>query len=106
MDKTLMGVVAAVASLAPMAAAQAAPTPAEVTQALSANSFAELLEPVPNAAAILEAADAMRAEDKSVDVQVASIIIIIITAGGGTITTITFGTITHWYHHHHHHHYW
>ena len=104
MDKTLMGIVAAVASLAPMAAAQAAPTPAEVTQALNASSFAELLKSVPNAAAILEAADGMRAEEKAVGVQVAyhhhhhS--------WWWHHHHHHFWWHNHWYHHHHHHHYW
>src|ERR1700740_1044844 len=54
MDKKLAGLLGAVATLGAMHAAQAAASP---TAVLQANSFAELLEPIPNAAAQLRALD-------------------------------------------------
>ena len=82
MDKTLVGVLAAIGAIVPMAGAQAAVTPADVERAMNAGSFAELLQSVPNAPAILKAADEQRAATKGDEVQVA------------------------WHHHHHHHHHW
>ena len=61
MDKTLTGVLATIGALVPLAGAQAAVTQADVEKAMHAESFAELLKPVPNAAAILKLADADRA---------------------------------------------
>jgi len=82
MDKNIVGIIAAIGSIAPVAAAQAAVTPDEINRAMSANSFAELLQSVPNAPAILKAAEKERAATNSDEVQVA------------------------WHHHHHHHHHW
>ena len=56
MEKKIAGLLGAVATLGAMNAAQAAPMPAP-TEVLQANSFAELLEPIPNAAALLQAVD-------------------------------------------------
>jgi len=82
MDKKIAGVLAAIGALAPMAAAQAAVTPDEVDRAMNAGSFAELLQSVPNASAILKAADEQQpTTTKGDEVQVAQ-----------------------WHHHHHHHH--
>ena len=51
MDKKIAGLLGAVATLGAMNAAQAAPTPAPApTDVMRANSFADLLEPIPNAA--------------------------------------------------------
>ena len=84
MDKTIAGVLAAIGSIAPMAAAHAGVTPTEVDRAMNASSFAELLQSVPNAPAILKAAKQQRAESpKGDEVQVAQ-----------------------YHHHHHHHHYY
>ena len=113
MDKTIASVVGAVAGLATLdTAAQAAPTPAPETK--GAQSFAELLEPIPNALALLRAADTAAAarETEAVageNVQVAQYHhhhhryfrhhhhhhhrVIIIRRGRG-----------HYHHHHHHHH--
>ena len=52
MDKKIVGLLGAVATLGTFAAAEAAPTPANVLQA---NSYADLLEPIPNAVALLKA---------------------------------------------------
>lgn len=80
MDKKIAGLLGAVAAVSTMGTAQAAPTP-NPTETLRANSFAELLEPIPNAAALLQAVDEQdRAETADGNVQLAR------------------------YHHHHHHH--
>jgi hypothetical protein len=93
MDKTIAGVLAAVGSLVPLGAAQAAVTPAEVDRAMSAGSFSDLLQSVPNAAAILKAADQQRA-----------------TVTGNAMRVAYHHHHHHhhhwWYHHHHHHHWW
>jgi len=80
MDKKIAGLLGAVAAVSTMGTAQAAPTP-NPTETLRANSFAELLEPIPNAAALLQAVDEKsQAETAEGNVQLAR------------------------YHHHHHHH--
>jgi hypothetical protein len=81
MDKKIAGLLGAVAALGSMNAAQAAPSP-DPTEVLRANSYAELLEPIPNASALLRAVDEARSEPSAdANVQVAQ-----------------------YYHHHHHHH--
>jgi hypothetical protein len=57
MDKKIVGLIAAIGSAAPIAAAQAVVSPLEVRQVMNARSFSELLGPIPNAAAILQVAD-------------------------------------------------
>jgi hypothetical protein len=57
MDKKIVGLIAAIGSVAPMTAAQAAVSPLEVSQVMNARSFSELLEPIPNASAILKVAE-------------------------------------------------
>ena len=62
MDKKIAGLLGAAAALASMSAANAA-TPVS-TDALQATSYADLLNPVPNAVAQLIADDATRAADE------------------------------------------
>jgi hypothetical protein len=82
MDKKIAGVLGAVAALGGMNAAQAAPDP-DPTEVLRANSYAELLAPIPNASTLLKAVDEARPGPSAEDnVQVAQ----------------------YYYHHHHHHH--
>jgi hypothetical protein len=58
MEKKIAGLLGAVATLGSFGAAQAAPAPSPApTDVLRANSFADLLEPIPNAAALLQAVD-------------------------------------------------
>jgi hypothetical protein len=80
MDKKIAGLLGAVATLGTFGTAEAAPppTPADVLQA---NSYADLLEPIPNAGALLQAIDES-APQASENVQLAQF----------------------YYHHHHHHH--
>jgi len=81
MDKKIAGLLGAVASLGTFGAAEAAPAPAP-TDVLRANSYADLLEPIPDAAARLQAIDESAPVPSAQDnVQVAQ-----------------------FYHHHHHHH--
>src|SRR3981081_228611 len=56
MGKKIAGLLGAVATLGSFGPAQAAPASAP-TDVLRANSFADLLEPIPNAAALLRAVD-------------------------------------------------
>jgi hypothetical protein len=83
MDKKIAGLLGAVAALGTLNAAQAAPAPSPApSDVLRANSFADLLEPIPNAASLLQAIDES-APAQSVD---------------GNVQLAQF------YHHHHHHH--
>lgn len=86
MDKTVIGLLAAVAATAPLANANAAVTPEDAAKALKASSVAELLDPVPNSAAVLAVLDANHeAQPGAADVGV---------------------QVAQWHHHHHHHHHW
>jgi hypothetical protein len=81
MDKKIAGLLGAVATLGTFGASEAAPAPAP-TDVLRANSFADLLTPIPNASALLQAIDESAPVQSTEDnVQVAQ-----------------------FYHHHHHHH--
>ena len=83
MEKKIAGLLGAMATLGAFNAAQAAPAPTPASNdVLRANSFAELLEPIPNAAALLLAVDeSAPASSASENIQLAQ------------------------YYHHHHHHY-
>jgi NAD(P)-dependent dehydrogenase (short-subunit alcohol dehydrogenase family) len=82
MDKKIAGLLGAVAALSTANAAQASPAPTPVqTEVLKANSYANLLEPIPNAAAILRAVDERGPE---------------LAAAG------EFQVAAHHHHHHHH----
>ncbi|MBO0758817.1 MAG: hypothetical protein J2P54_23465 [Bradyrhizobiaceae bacterium] len=76
MDKTIVGLLGAVAAVTSLDSAQAATAPQ--SDPMQANTYAELLDPIPNAVALLIADDAARSA-KPEDLQVAR-------------------------HHHHHHH--
>jgi hypothetical protein len=80
MDKKIAGAIAAIGSIVSVAAAaQPAATPAEVDRVMSVGSFSELLQPIPNAAAILKLTDEQR-------------------------TLSPEDSMLRAYHHHHHHH--
>jgi hypothetical protein len=58
MGKKIAGLLGAMATLGAFNAAQAAPMPSPApSDILRANSFADLLNPIPNAAALLQAVD-------------------------------------------------
>jgi hypothetical protein len=87
MERKIAGLLGAVAALGTLNAAQAAPAPAQ-TDVLQANSYADLLEPIPDAAATLRAVDQRApAREAEANVQVAQF-------------------YHHHHHHHHHHGYW
>jgi hypothetical protein len=87
MEKKIAGLLGAVAALGTLGTAQAAPAPA-TTDVLQANSYADLLQPIPNAAATLRAVEAQApAKDAEANVQMAQF-------------------YYHHHHHHHHHGYW
>jgi hypothetical protein len=84
MDKTLAGVIGAVGALVATAPAHAAiAAPVTVRAAMQADSYADLLRPIPNALALLQAEEL--APDEPV-------------AGGEAKVELVQ------YHHHHHHH--
>jgi hypothetical protein len=85
MDKKIAGLLGAAAALGAFNPAQAAPSPAP-SDVLRASSFADLLEPIPNAAALLQAVD------ESAPVQPANIELAQLVVVG-----------RHHHHHHHHH---
>ena len=95
MDKKLAGLLGAVAGLATMSAAQAATHPApSPAEALQASSYADLLTPIPNAAALLKA-DAASARQPA-EMQLAQV-----------YYTPYPPPYAYYHHHHHHHHrYW
>ncbi|MCC8966113.1 hypothetical protein H8A95_28275 [Bradyrhizobium sp. Pear76] len=78
MEKKIAGLLGAVVSLGALGTAQAAPAPSDV---LRANSYAELLEPISDASAKLQALDETAPPQARENVQLAQ-----------------------FYHHHHHHH--
>jgi hypothetical protein len=82
MDKKIIGLVGVVtAALAAPAVVQAAPAePAGVQDILAAQSYADLLNPIPNAGELLRAVDAVQASRPRVE------------------------KTQYYYHHHHHHH--
>ena len=58
MEKKIAGLLGAMATLGAFSAAQAAPMPTPApSDILKANSFADLLDPIPNAAVLLQAVD-------------------------------------------------
>ena len=83
MEKKIAGLLGAMATLGAFNAAEAAPIPSPTpTDVLRANSFADLLEPIPNAVALLRAVDES-GPSPSADENV---------------------QMAQFYHHHHHHH--
>ena len=70
MDKNLAGIIGAVSAIAMGAPAHAAVSPQlSLSAAMQAGSYADLLKPIANATALLQAADAASAEVPVQDVQ-------------------------------------
>jgi outer membrane protein assembly factor BamD (BamD/ComL family) len=89
MEKRIAGLLGAAAALGALSGAQAAPTPAP-SDALRASSFAELLDPIPNAVSLLKAVDESQAQSPTdANVQLAQ-----------------YYRYYRHHHHHHHHHFW
>jgi hypothetical protein len=84
MEKKIAGLIGAIASLGAFTAAEAAPVampaPSEI---LKADSYADLLEPIPNAVALLQVVD---------------------EAGPTSSVADNVQLVQFYYHHHHHHH--
>jgi hypothetical protein len=85
MEKRVAGLLGAVAAIGALTTAQAAPAPASEPDVLQANSYADLLQPIPNAVATLKVIDE-RAPAASAEARV------------------QFAQAHHHHHHHHHHH--
>jgi hypothetical protein len=83
MDKKIVGLVGAISGLMSLSTAQATAVPPAETALPSAQSFGELLDPIPNAAALLRIADA---------------------AGRHNPNVKLVGDNHHHHHQHHHHH--
>lgn len=81
------GVLGAVTLLAGAGAAQAMPAEPDLARVMSPVSYAELLQPIPNAAELLSASDAQAAQ------------LPLAREGEGAVQDVQF-----YYHHHHHHH--
>ncbi|HLJ00025.1 MAG TPA: hypothetical protein VKT76_09925 [Bradyrhizobium sp.] len=83
MQNKITGLLSAVAALGALGTAQATPAP-DPNEVLKANSFAELLEPIPNAIALLKVVEESQAKP----------------AEEGNVQ------LAQYYRHHHHHHFW
>ena len=91
MDKTLVGLLGAVSALAVPAHAATAP-PSNLSAVMEANSYADLLKPIPNASALLKEQAAAESQMKQAE-----------PAAEGEATVLE---VQYWYRHHHHHHHW
>ena len=87
MDKKIAGLLGAAATLATVSGAQAG-APPQANEPAAATSYRDLLNPVPNAVAALQADERQLAEKRAGETQTAQIII----------------RRRYYYHHHHHHH--
>jgi hypothetical protein len=86
MEKKIAGLLGAMAALGAFNATEAAPIPTPApSDVLRANSFAELLEPIPNAATLLKAVDESRPSPSADE-------------------NVQLAQFYHHHHHHHHHH--
>ncbi len=90
MDKTVAGLLGAVAALGAASTAQAA-VPLSVEPVSEAQSYADLLKPIPNAAALLAAADEA---ERQADLD---------RAGADSAPLFQVQYYRHHHHHHHHH---
>ncbi|HEY3677492.1 MAG TPA: hypothetical protein VGL45_02150 [Bradyrhizobium sp.] len=87
MDKKIAGLLGAVAAVGALASAQAAPAPVPLaSDPLQVNSYSDLLEPIPNAVAVLKVLDERAPASAEGNVQLAQ--------------------FYHHHHHHHHHNHW
>ena len=93
MDKKFLGLFGAVAGLATMSAAQAATNPvARTPEPQQPASYADLLAPIPDAAALLQAEDAARLQERPA------------AEAQPVQYYYYYGPPYGYYHHHHHHH--
>jgi hypothetical protein len=91
MDKKILGALGAFSALATMDPAQAMTAAApDASRIMQARSFAELLQPIPNAIAALQAVDHEQAK----------------LAKEGDVKVAQWFRYHHHHHHHHHHRWW
>ncbi len=89
MDRRIVGLVGALSTLAAPETVQATPAAApNINDVLRVQSYAELLDPIPNAVALLRAADAAPPPETS------------------SVQLVQYYYHHHHHHHHHHHGYW
>ena len=91
MDKKIVGLLGAVSAFAALDGAQAATAP-QANDVMHVTSYADLLQPIPNATKLLQASDAALAEQAVADGQAKIELAQYYGDGYG------------YYHHHHHHH--
>ncbi len=93
MDKTLAGLIGAIGALAASAPAHAATgAPMDAAAALHANSYADLLKPIPNALALMKSGVTLLPPATEGEAAVQDVQLTIV--------------LPHRHHHHHHHRYW
>jgi hypothetical protein len=105
MDKKIAGFIGAVVALSAGGAMAAAPNPSEI---LSARSFAELLQPIPNASVLLLAADAAKSNVGARNAQLAQYDDRDHQERDDVppiVRDLIQPNDHHYHHHHHHHHY-
>lgn len=85
MDKKIAGLIGAVTALASFDVAHAA-TVTQYKDAMTVNSYDDLLKPIPNATALLKTSDAVLADEAAAEQPKVE--------------------LAQFYHHHHHHHRW
>ncbi|WP_026595422.1 hypothetical protein [Methyloferula stellata] len=92
MDKKIVGIVGALAALGGAGTATAAPAQAPAAaDVMEVRSYADLLQPIPNAVALLQASDAAIKAQKE--------------AAGDSDDPANV-ELAQYHHHHHHHHHW
>jgi hypothetical protein len=101
MDKKIVGIVGALTALGGASAASAAPAPAPASaNVMEVRSYADLLQPIPNAVALLQADNAAK---KAAGEQAAAD-----ESDGAKVELAQYHHHHHhwrrWHHHHHHHH--
>lgn len=107
MDPKIAGLLGAVAGLATMSTGQAATSPApDPAEALQASSYADLLAPVSNAAAVLEADNAARAQaaERPNEFELAQGYYYPYYSPPPPVYRYGYPAYNYHHHHHHHHH--
>lgn len=98
MDKTIAGLIGAVAGLATASGAQAAVNPPTPSEALNASSYADLLAPIANPVELLKADNAARAQEPQPAAD------FLVAQAYYPYTGYYPYTYPYYHHHHHHHH--
>jgi hypothetical protein len=111
MDKTITGLLAVASVVAIPAAHAASAVPTNLEAAMRADSYADLLKPIPNAAALLKAsaaAPAVEGQEADPLLQQAQLRVYVGPPAPAYYPPYYYYRHHHhhhhWYHHHHHHH--